>query len=1250
MAPQRPAKREPGVNITHRISALSASLTVFLSIVPAQAQEVFHRDLVEALESLDSARGPDTYTALRRVWSTWNSADPNQVEEALLAVERDRARPAPTRAYAGMLAAYARLRRGDVVAARRKLKELAFVDQWQVLGPFDNEGKGGLDTDFGPEKEFAIPPVPGRAYSGKERPVRWRPAPADRFVFGWLDLGSMLRPEEKICAYARTTIRAKGNPHQPRPLTLWVGNSGAFKLWFDGRPVGEDKAYRGYDAERFAARVELGAGSHDLTLKVCGEDQAPILSLRLGDADGAPELNVEFPSSPEALAQAAQTAGARMQAKATKEPVLFGPLRELERGVAGAKPSAAALTSLAEYLVATGSDDPTEHRARDLARRAAELAPTLDRLLLAGELAEDRNQTREWLVKANALVHGSVHPTAREQVELALAQAALARGSVNWRDAFPFYEQVLKADPTRVEAIQGEVELYNEAGLPRTALKVLEHAVARNPASVNLLNMHASQLRVLGRGAEASAVEARYAGLRFDDRSYLEARLNLAVARRERETAERWIGRLRQVAPDSQWAYRVAARAYRGLGQSDRAVTELRHALDLAPEDTTTLHSLADLQGELGLRDEQLTLLRKVLELSPQNRAVREYLEHVRPPKAQPDESYAWAPERFIGLRSEPAAGENQRILRDLTVTTVYPNGKSSKFQQLVFQPLTDAAAAGLRQYAFQYQADREVVRLRGARVFRKDGRVDEAVESGEGAADSPDISMYTSARTFYIQLPRLEAGDVVELKYRVDDITPRNEFADYFGELDYLQRTDPSANAEYVLITPKSRAIRVESNLAGLDHTVKETGDNRIHRFFAGRVPAVIPEPAMPPMPEVAGFVHASTYESYAQMGKWYWGLVREQFDLDDETRKLVHEVVKDAKTEREKVALIFNWVVKNTRYVALEFGIYGYKPHRAVQTVARGWGDCKDKATVLVSLLRELGIPSTIVVVRTQHRGELRSNLASLAPFDHAIAYVPSLDLYLDGTAEYSGATELPAMDLGALALQIDNGNSKLVHLPEHDPNKNVTHREVRANLQSDGSAKLEIDYQVEGSPAPEWRVRFHAKSTQKDRLQSVLLGPVFPGFAIADGPTGIQTNDLENYTEPVHIKVKGTSSSLGRKEGATLSLAVTSGTRLTPVYASLAKRRYDTRILMFPTIDDTFVVKIPAGMHVVSSPTAVNHTGPFGAYSVEVAQRPGEVLVKSRVAIRTSRVVPADYAAWQRFCAEVDAALTPRLVVGP
>jgi tetratricopeptide (TPR) repeat protein len=1230
--------------LSHPLRVLVVLVLVLLA-GPASAQtDRFDPELRDAVARLDRARGPEAVAALRRIWDTWDRADPTHVEEQLLLVEQGRWSPA-MRVYAGTLAAYARLRRGDVTAARRKIAELGFIDEWIAVGPFDNEGKAGFAVEHGPELDFTRAIIPGRAYTGKERPVRWRTVPAVAFPYGWLDTGALLRPAQHACVYVSTFVQ--DTQHPERSLTVWVGTSGAFKLFFNGQLVLEDEAYRGYDSDRHVAALSLHPGPNNLTVKACGEATAPVISVRLADDRGIPDADLTA-SNDMALSEKAAELAKQIEGGKPRLPrrTVQGPIEQFEKLVDKPNPTARDLFAYAEYLVYSDADDPAEHRARDYSRRAAEKEPTVERLLLAGMLAEDRNQAAEWLAKAARLAQDS----GEESVDVLLAQAAHARGGVNWRDAFPYLDRVLALDPNHVAAIRGRIELYNEAGLRRTALDTLERALQRNPTSVNLTNMYASQLRALGRSTAASEAEARYATLRFDDRGYLSRMIELAVARRNQPAAQRWIDRLLAVAPDSQWALGVAARSYRELGQPERAIATYQTALELAPEDVSTLRTLADLHGELGLRQEQLTLLRRILKIRPQEREVREYLEHIEPPKARPDEAYAWKPDKFLDLRQAPARGQNQRTLRDLTVTTVYANGKSSKFRQIVYQPLTDAAAAALRQYAFQYHADREVVQLRGARVYRKDGKVDEAIEYGEGAADLPWISMYTSARTFYIQLPRLEPGDVVELTYRVDDTTSRNEFADYFGEVVYLQSNEPVANAEYVLITPRSRQLYIDTNMKGLKRSVKESGKNQIYRFYAKSVPAIEEEPAMPPLGGVLGHVHVSTYANYQEMGRWYWGLSKDQLELDDETRELARKLGEGAKTDMEKVRRVFNWVVKNTRYVALEFGIYGYKPRRCVQTVARGWGDCKDKATVIVALLKELGVDATLVVVRTQNRGDFASKVASLAPFDHAIAYVPSLDLYLDGTAEYAGATELPEGDLEALALQINQGNAKLVHLPKNDPKQNLVRRVVRARLDREGGAQLDLDYHVQGTSAPAMRLLFHAESTLRERVQTTLVGKQFPGFELAPGAAGVKTNDLEDLDQPVDIRVRGNAPSFARREGDQLSMAVTASRRLTPAYASLPRRRHDVRLLANPAIFDTFVVHLAPGMKVTALPPEQSLTTPFGSFSITVEQKALEVTVKSHLEITTTRVTPDQYAQWQAFCNSVDSALSHRLLVKP
>lgn len=1174
---------------------------------------------------------PLGYVPLRQIWADWDQGDPQEVEASLHALSGDARIPPPLRVYSGLLEAYARRRRGDLAGAKHRIKELGFVRRWIVAGPFDNEGKTGLDRSFGPEDEIGEPLSMTRTYEGKERQVENRIAP-DAFPYGWVDLGAMMRPQEKVCGYATTFVRDARANTGPRPFSIWFGASGAAKVFFDGVEVLKDPKYRDLDTDRFGAVLTMRDGWHRLTVKVCGDDSAPMFALRLADASGAPDKNLETDPDP---VHAKEAASVRFRkGDRPPAPVIAGPVPSFERLVT--REDAASLEAYARWLVLTSSDDSSENRARDLARRAAEKSPTIVRCLLAGDLAENRNQRGLWIDRAEDIVRraGKSLPL-DERISVLLARASHARGGANWRDAIPYYEKVLALDADNVPANLAQIELYSEAGLRETALALLDRALARRPRSVALLRATANALRELERTTEAEEVSARYATLRYDDTQVLKGRIDLALARRDAVLANRWIERLVETNPDSARSLATAAKSYISLGDRPKAIALHRRALDLAPEDVSSLRALADTYALGGRTDEQIRLLKRVLELRPQEKDVREYVAHTEPSRPRPDEAYVRPSAEFLKLRDLPAQGRSRRTLVDLQVTTVFPNGLASRFHQVVFQPLTDAAAAEAREYGFSFEAATETVQLRGARIYRKTGQIDEAIESGEGATDNPAMAMYSSARAFYVHFPRLDPGDVVELLYRVEDVAHRNAFADYFGEIVYMQSTEPVASAEYVLITPKSRTFHFNKpNVPGLTRRVEEKGDSRIWHFKADNVAPLEPEPSMPPLSEALGHVHVSTYRSWDDMGRWYWGLVKDQFTADDEVRRRAFEITRGLTDEKAKVRAVYNFVVQKTRYVALEFGIHGYKPYRCAQIFARGFGDCKDKATLIVTMLKELGIPATIVIVRTGLKGDFETEPASLAPFDHAIAYVPSLDWYLDGTAEFTGSSELPSMDRGALAIQINEGKPKLVHLPEPKASESVVSKRIEATVSADDSAQIDWKIEVTGSGASSWRQRYHAKATREQRLQEDLANEL-PGIEVQ----AVASSDIDDIERSVEMRARAKTPSYARKDGDMRTISVGMKEHMVRTYAPLSSRRQDIRIFALSTQENEAVVRLPQGVRILSAPHAAEASSPYGSFKIETDMSGSTVRVKTTVAITRSRIPVAEYAAFRAFCEQVD-----------
>src|SRR5512140_364919 len=230
----------------------------------------------------------------------------------------------------------------------------------------------------------------------------------------------------------------------------------------------------------------------------------------------------------------------------------------------------------------------------------------------------------------------------------------------------------------------------------------------------------------------------------------------------------------------------------------------------------------------------------------------------------------------------------------------------------------------------------------------------------------------------------------------------------------------------------------------AGVKAQVEPLADGRqLYRFSASRVSKVLPEPNMPGWAEVATTLHVSTYQTWEQVGRYYWGLVRDQLTPDDELRKTVDQALSgvDRKDNMAVVRAVYDWVVTNTRYVALEFGIHGYKPYRVDQILARRFGDCKDKASLIHAMLKLAGVDSRMVLLRMRNLGNLTEDVPSLAAFNHAIVYVPKYQLFLDGTAEFHSSRELPSADHRANVLIVDmeQGKSTFMVTPEANAEDN-------------------------------------------------------------------------------------------------------------------------------------------------------------------------------------------------------------------
>ncbi|MBO6934678.1 MAG: DUF3857 domain-containing protein [Deltaproteobacteria bacterium] len=1204
--------------------ALLAALLVAATAAPALADNPFDAQQRSLGREAARARGAEGILPILEMWAHWDDADPAVTVAELEKLARNRRLPVARRAYAQALLARARLYLGDVDAAHEGIAELGYISDWQVAGPFDNEGKQGLDRAMGPETDLTTFEA-GSVWRGKERDVGWRRYPEGLTHYGFVSFDAVHRPYANVCSYAATTITSE----RAQPIAVWTGAGGAQKVWWNGTLVHTDEAYRYPGFDRHAVTVGAHQGANRLVVKNCVTDTSWGFYLRVTDPRGAALRNVTISAETMPAAAGDGHGVSRLPSAPTVH------LAPLEAAVSGDSPSAEAQFRLARFLDYTGGDDPAERRARQLATAAADAEPKPEYLILAALLSDQRSQMNRFLQKALEV--------APRDVDVRLFHARMEQTGLHPEDALPILAELENANtPQGWEAKMLHAGLLRDLGLPGASRRIVEELGTQATEAPGWSNARAEAASAVGdRDAEIRHRTEALKG-QWDDSGNRRVIIADAVRRRDRPTAVEHLEALRQISPFSQRNLSYVASLYEALGENDQAAATYAFALQVAPEAAELMVE----HGQFLLRQQQpdaaRDTLRAALQLRPQDAETRELLEQIEPAD-RADERYAADTETLLTRRTE-GSGFPTTTLQDLTVNTVYENGLGSSFRQIAVQLHDDEGARQFRTYAIQFDPTSQRLDIRLARIHRADGSVLEATEAFEQQLGEPWYRIYYDTRARVIVFPDLEPGDTVELRWRLDDVAHRNLFADYYGDLSFLQSFSPIRHEEYVLITPKSREFFFnEPGLQSLRHERTEEGDTRIDRFVANDVPAIRSEPGMPGMTEVSPYLHVSTYRTWEDVGRWYWGLIQDQLRLDEELKNKVAELTRGKTELRDKVVAIHDWVVENTRYVALEFGIHGYKPYRVTQIAERGFGDCKDKASLLFAMFREAGIDAHIILTRTRRNGNITDLPASLAIFDHAIAYVPALDLYIDGTAEHSGIAELPAMDQGVTVLHVWPEGSELRRTPVLAPEHNRRERTLNVRLAQDGSGNVRAQEVVIGAMAPSYRSTYQAEGTREDRLERSLRGN-FPGLQLESQ----SFENLDTLEQPVRYRYAAEVPQLAQRDGESLRMAPSVLEDLTRAMARAPRRRHPLDLGGTSSYLEERTVQLPNGMRAGDVPTGGTAESPFGKLVMTVEQSGRQVQTRTEFEIRRDRVTAEEYPAFRRWVQEADQILRQRLTV--
>jgi hypothetical protein len=472
------------------------------------------------------------------------------------------------------------------------------------------------------------------------------------------------------------------------------------------------------------------------------------------------------------------------------------------------------------------------------------------------------------------------------------------------------------------------------------------------------------------------------------------------------------------------------------------------------------------------------------------------------------------APAWMHALVSSPLPPHDEKteavVLYSEDILNVQSNGKIKTIERRAYKILRPAG----RDYGMirmTYDSETKITNIRGWCIPAqgKDYEVKDRDVIETALLGVANGELATDLRTKLLQIPAADPGNIVgyEIEHEDRPYVLEDEWS--------FQETIPVREARYTLQLPSGW----EYKAAWMNHKPVEptpSGSNEWHWVISG-VEAIKPEDSMPPWKGVAGRMVVTLlpaggntqkgFENWKEEGIWEAGLQRGRRDASPEIKQKVAQIVAGSTNPEAKMKSIALYVQKDIRYVAIELGIGGWQAHPAADIFTHKYGDCKDKVTLMSSMLGEVGIESYYVSINTRRGAVTPETPASMGLFNHEILAVklplgvgtPSLSavlehpkmgriLFFDPTNELTPFGELSGDLQANYGLLVTPDGGELVQLPKLAPERNGVRRTARLKLSPSGTLSGEVTDERVGDRASEQREFFRTVRTEKEKIKFI------------------------------------------------------------------------------------------------------------------------------------------------------------------
>ena len=402
-------------------------------------------------------------------------------------------------------------------------------------------------------------------------------------------------------------------------------------------------------------------------------------------------------------------------------------------------------------------------------------------------------------------------------------------------------------------------------------------------------------------------------------------------------------------------------------------------------------------------------------------------------------------------------------------------------------------------------------------------------------------------------------------------------------------------------------------------------------YTWTAINVAAVIKEPLSTGLEQLSSWVKIAPNQfefdnskgdlsSWNTMGAWISKLNENGDVLPESTKTMVQSLIKSAKTDKEKIQILYSHLQQNTRYVSVQLGIGGFKPILAEKVAQVNYGDCKALCNYMKALLKEAGIKSNLVVIGNG-LPQLHKTYSSIGQANHMILVVPSAKdtTFLECTSQNYPMGYIGYDNSDRNVLMVTDNGGQLIRTPKYKSLDNYQLRKTSIALAEDGVATINLK-------------STYANAQYEDNISNLLTEPTELRKATLENigfpDTELQQVKFEQVDKKLPIineEITFKTKQLLSKGADKLFLTINQINRKESVPEKITNRKTDFAIPFDYSDEDEISYTLPKGFSVEFLPKDVKLTSEFGEYSATFTST-GNTITYKRKQVMTSEKFPA------------------------